>query len=188
LFSDYWERLNECLELLALKKQRTCTRLTMIKGINDVLPQKYAELIHKGNPDFIEVKAYMYVGESRERLKQENMPLHEEVVEFTKSLAEYLPEYEIVSEHIPSRVIMLAKKKFKKADGWYTWIDFPKFQELAISGKEFSTDDYLVKTPQVGLSGKTTGDHVRQKREATQKVLVDEKTDELKFYEKEVVS
>ena len=189
LFLDYWERMNECLELLAMKKQRTCTRLTMIKGINDVLPEKYAELIHKGNPDFIEVKAYMFVGESRERLKEENMPLHEEVVEFTQKLAQHLPDYEIVSEHIPSRVIMLAKKTFKKADGWHTWIDFPRFQELATSGREFTSDDYLAKTPQVGLSGKGTKERMGKiKAERQKKALVDEKTDELKFYEKEAVN
>ena len=68
-----------------------------------------------------------------------------------------LEDYAIVSEHIPSRVVLLAKKTFKKADGWWTWIDFPKFAALAIEGKPFSTQDYLKKTPTVtGISGKGT--------------------------------
>ncbi len=190
LFPDFWERMIQSLQYLAAKKQRTCIRLTIIKGLNDILPEKYAGLIQIGKPDFIEVKAYMHVGPSQQRLKRENMPLHEEVIIFTRELVKFLPDYEICSEHIPSRVVMLAKKKFKRADGWHTWIDFEKFQELVMSGTEFTTDDYLKKTPQTGLSGKGTIDtmpeHVRQKYEEEKKkdkeVFVDEKTDEMEFY------
>ena len=189
LFKDYWERLNKSLDYLREKKQRTCIRLTVIKGINDLLLEKYAELINKGSPDFIEAKAYMFVGPSMQRLSKENMPLHEEIVVFSKQLVKHLPEYEIVSEHIPSRVVMFAKKKFKKADGWYTWIDFPKYAELVNSGKEFTTDDYLKKTPSTGLSGKGTlqnmPDKVREKylqEHPEAHVFVDEKTEELAFY------
>ena len=70
-------------------------------------------MINKGQSDFIEVKAYMHVGPSTQRLTKDNMPLHEEVVVFTKELIEHLDDYEIVSEHIPSRVVMLARKKYK---------------------------------------------------------------------------
>lgn len=162
LFTDYWERMNQSLEELARKKGRTCIRLTMIKDMNMVFPEKYAELINKGYPDFVEVKSYMFVGPSTQRLKRENMPLHEEVVKFTKELVRHLPDYEIVSEHIPSRVVLLAKKKFRKKDGWHTWIDFEKFNQLygdyIEKGKEFTSEDYLRKTPEVGLSGLGTMD------------------------------
>ncbi len=164
LFADNWERLNQSLEILAQKKQRTCVRLTVIKGINDNDLQGYADLIHKGDSDFIEVKSYMFVGPSQQRLKKENMPLHEEIVVFCKELEKYLPDYEIVSEHISSRVVMFAKKKYKQDGVWYTWINFPKFHELyaeyKATGKEFTSDDYLAKTPQVGLSGKGTVDYL----------------------------
>jgi len=160
LFPDFWERMIHSLQYLAEKKQRTCIRLTQIKGINDVLPEKYAELITLGSPDFIEVKAYMHVGPSRKRLNVENMPLHEEVVAFSKRLAEFLSDYEIVSEHIPSRVVMFAKKKYLIDRAWHTWIDFPRFQELAALGADFGSEDYLQTTPQVGLSGKGTIDQM----------------------------
>lgn len=148
LFDDYWERLLESLEVLSEKKQRTCIRLTLIKSVNDIQPEKYAELIMKGSPDFIEVKAYMHVGASRLRLKRENMPLHDEVATFTHELIKYLPDYEIVSEHRPSRVLMLAKKKFKIDGKWYTWIDFNKWNELVNSDVEPQTMDYLKQTPE----------------------------------------
>ena len=90
---------------------------------------------------------------------------------------------------------MFAKKKFKKEDTWYTWINFPKFHELyhkyLETGQEFTVDDYLVRTPQTGLSGKGTADHfeenkakhlLRKAKTAKENVFVDEKTDELEFY------
>jgi len=186
LFSDYWERLNKSLDYLKEKKQRTCIRLTLIKEENMCDMEGYASLIHKGDPDFLEVKGYMFVGASQERLAYNNMPKHEEIVLFSQELVTFLPEYEIVSEHIPSRVIMFAKKKFKKADGWYTWIDFPKFHELVLSGKECTSEEYLRKTPQVGISGKGTEDHNAMIKEQRQKkkeaMYVNESTDELEFW------
>ncbi len=198
LFADNWERLNQSLEFLAKKKQRTCVRLTVIKGINDSDFQGYADLIHKGSSDFIEVKSYMFVGPSQQRLKKENMPLHEEIVVFCKQLEKYLPDYEIVSEHIASRVVMFAKKKYKQDGVWHTWINFPKFHELYAkykeTGEEFTSQDYTLKTPQVGLSGKGTIDHLEAlhakhllKRVDTSKrehVFVDEHTDEMDLDEK----
>lgn len=133
LFPDYWERLLKSLEYLSeknsKKKQRTCIRLTHVKGINDLFPEKYAELLNLGSPDFVEVKAYMFLGQSRQRLKEENMPFHEDVVGFSRELAKFLPDYEIASEHRPSRVVLLAKKKFKIKGEWQTWIDFGKWNE-----------------------------------------------------------
>ncbi len=196
LFADYWERLNKSLECLAEKKQRTCIRMTLIHNLNMVQPEKYAELIKKGDADFVEVKAYMHVGPSTLRLSSESMPLHEEVVRFSKELAGHLPDYEIVSEHIPSRVVMMAKKKYKKGKEWHTWINFEKFHQLygdyLEKGQEFSSEDYLCQTPEVGLSGKGTLDNmnpeVKKKYLAENpaaKVFVDEITEEKEFYIKQ---
>ncbi len=160
LFKDYWERMLQSLDALKEKKQRTCIRITVIKGMNDLLPEKYAELIERGNPDFIEVKSYMHVGASQQRLKRENMPLHEEIVQFSEKLLPHLPDYEIVSEHVPSRVVLLARKKYKKKDGWYTWINFRKWKQLVNSGNEFLVEEYWERIPAVGLSGKGTVDEM----------------------------
>ena len=141
------------------------------------------------------MKAYMFVGPSMQRLSKENMPLHEEVVVFSKELERYLSDHEIVSEHIPSRVVMFAKKKYKVDGVWKTWIDFPKFHQLyeqfLKDGKEFTSDDYMQRTPQVGLSGKGTlanmPELVREKylkEHPEAHVFVDEKTQELDFYER----
>ena len=190
LFQDYWERLNKSLEYLAEKKQRTCIRLTMVKNLNMENCPAYAALIQKGKPDFLELKAYMHIGASQERLLREQMPLHEEVVAFAHELMVHLPEYEIVAEHISSRIVLCAKKSFKHSDGWHTWIDFEKFNELALTGKPFCTEDYLKKPPAglTGMSGKGTLDrkdpkfrHGKTLRELRMRNPVNEKTEELVF-------
>lgn len=191
LFTDYWERMLKSLDELSKKKERTCIRLTIIKNVNDVMPEKYAELIEKGKPDFIEIKAYMHVGASQLRLKRENMPIHEEIVAFSKKVARNLQDYEVVSEHIPSRVVMLARKKFRKEDGWHTWIDFEKWNTLVNSRSgEIKAMDYSKKTPDVGLSGKGTLDQMpkemKEKWIRENPNFVDERTEEMEFYSKDL--
>ncbi len=147
LFKDYWERLNKSLKEMKKKKQRTCIRITLIKKMNDVEEENYAKLIKKADPDFIEVKAYMFVGESRKRMKQENMPLHKEVFEFTEKLKKFLSGYEIASEYKPSRVVLLVKKKFRKKGKWFTWINFEKWNKLVQKKKKIEVKDYLKMMP-----------------------------------------
>ena len=158
LFPDYWERLMKSLEHMKERTDRTCIRLTLIKEMNMVNPADYAKLIKKAEPDFLEIKGYMFIGASRQRLDKFNMPYHEDVVEYVKKLEKVLPDYEIVSEHIASRVVLMAHKKWKFDGEWRTWIDYPKWNELALSGKDFKALDYCKKTPLTGLSGKGTRD------------------------------
>lgn len=143
LFLDYWERLMQSIDEIKQKKYRKCIRITLIKGMNDKNPKGYAELINRAEPEFIEVKSYMFVGASKERLKRENMPTHKETYEFAEKIHEFLPNYEIISEHKPSRVALLAHKKLKKREKWKTWINFNKFFE----GKR----DYNEEIPQENL-------------------------------------
>jgi len=140
LFQDYWERFLQSLDYMREKKGRTCIRLTLIKEMNDIEPENYASLIKRADPDFIEVKGYMFIGASRQRLSMKNMPYHEEITTWTKELLPYLEEYELVSEHKPSHVVCLAKKKFQKK----TWIDFDRFFELYDEDpkREYDTFEY----------------------------------------------
>lgn len=146
LFQDYWERQQASLAHLAKKQHRTCIRLTMIKGVNDVEPEGYAALISKGDPDFIEVKAYMHVGASQRRLSREQMPEHDEVLAFSKRVLAHLPEYALVSEHVPSRVVLLAKRSFFSGT-WRTWIDFDRFFTL----DNPRSAEYMRETPETGI-------------------------------------
>lgn len=103
-----WDKLQESLSLIK-GFRRSCLRLTLVKGVNMVNPEGYAELINKADPAFVEVKAYMWVGRSRDRLEQKNMPLHEEIVEFAEKLSVILG-WKIIDAKPESRVVLLMKQ------------------------------------------------------------------------------
>ena len=66
----------------------------------------YGKLINKANPKFIEIKAYMCVGSSRERLTLDNMPSFDEVVNFAQEIADYTGR-KLTNESEISRVVLL---------------------------------------------------------------------------------
>ncbi len=104
-----WEKLNESLELLPkIKTKRKILRLTLIKNYNMGDIKNYSKIIEKAEPDFIEAKAYMYVGYSRKRLEIENMPLFEDILKFCDSL-ESESGYTAVDSAKESRVALLSK-------------------------------------------------------------------------------
>ena len=106
--ASLWEKVNESLSVLKQKNSRIVIRTTLVKGENMFKPEAYAELIKKASPDFVEIKAYMHLGFSRLRLERSSMPTHEEVMEFSKTLAKHLG-YEIADESEISRVVLLSK-------------------------------------------------------------------------------
>jgi tRNA wybutosine-synthesizing protein 1 len=104
--SDAWSNLNESLETLSTFNSRTCIRTTCVRGRNMESPEGYAELIKKADPDFVEVKAYMYVGSSRKRLTMDNMPRFNEIKSFAQKIGAACGK-EIVNESEVSRVVLL---------------------------------------------------------------------------------
>jgi tRNA wybutosine-synthesizing protein 1 len=105
---DYWGRLMRSLELMNSFSCKRVIRLTMVKNRNMKSSEKYAELIKKANPDFLEIKGYVHVGESQKRLPRETMPLHEEVREFAEKLSKE-SGYAYRDEQVQSRVVLLGK-------------------------------------------------------------------------------
>ena len=101
-----WSNLNESLETLASFDSRTCIRTTCVKGKNMENPEGYAKLIEKADPDYVEVKAYMYVGSSRQRLTLENMPKFDEIIDFATKIGDACGK-ELVNESEISRVVLL---------------------------------------------------------------------------------
>ena len=69
---------------------------------------EYSKLIEKANPDFIEAKAYMFVGYSRKRLEVENMPMFDDILEFSKELEEK-SGYKAIDSAPESRVVLLSR-------------------------------------------------------------------------------
>ena len=105
LIKDGWERIRETLGLLS-KFKRSTIRLTLAKGLNMHSAEKYAKLIKEAKPKFVELKAYMWVGSSTNRMEIGNMPLHSEIMDFAKEIAEY-SGMKIVDEKKESRVALL---------------------------------------------------------------------------------
>jgi len=103
---DFWQRVNETLELLPSLDTRKVFRITAVKGWNMKNAKGYAKLIATAEPNFIEVKAYEWVGESQKRLPRDAMPSMEDVRQFAKELASKTG-YEIKDEFGPSGVVLL---------------------------------------------------------------------------------
>ena len=116
MIPDGWERINRTLELMRDLPVRTVIRLTLVKGENMHNPEGYARLIMKAKPMFVEAKAYMFVGFSRNRLTINNMPSHEDIKAFAEELVKYLPGYHIEDEYPPSRVVLIMRDNVSKED------------------------------------------------------------------------
>ncbi len=88
-YKDSWERWNQSLEMLSKLDTRTVLRITLIREYNDfegIIPA-FAEMIRRANVHFIEVKSYMHIGRSTNRLERDNMLEFDEVRRFAFELA-----------------------------------------------------------------------------------------------------
>jgi tRNA wybutosine-synthesizing protein 1 len=105
-----WVSINESQEVLQSLDCRTVNRLTMVNGRNMHDPHAYSKLIEIGEPDFIEVKGYMFLGSSQNRLDKSNAPSHREIRAFSAKIAA-LTGYHMVDEQVESRVVLLSRSK-----------------------------------------------------------------------------
>ena len=114
LIKNGWDRLKRTLELLPSLDTRKVIRHTLVKGWNmEGYEEEYAKLDMIAEPHFIEPKAYVFVGYSRERLTIENMPSHSEIQNFARKLAE-LTGYHYEDERQDSRVVLLMRENAKR--------------------------------------------------------------------------
>lgn len=104
-----WSRILETLSLLPRLNTRRVIRLTMVKELNMTQPEKYAELISKTNADFIEIKGWSAIGQSRVRMPFTRMPTHEEIKQFSQEILKGLPNYKLEAEQEVSRVVLLMR-------------------------------------------------------------------------------
>tara|TARA_Y100000031_G_C8116661_1_gene336206 strand:- start:293 stop:865 length:573 start_codon:yes stop_codon:yes gene_type:complete len=105
---DGWQRLIQSLQLLQ-QFPRSTIRLSVMKGLNLTNPEQYAQIIKKYPAKFIEVKAVMPVGYAQYRMDYKQMALHEEIMEFSEKIANFL-NYKIVAEKKESRVVLIMKE------------------------------------------------------------------------------
>lgn len=103
-----WESVLESLDLIPRFHSRTVFRMTMVRGLNMVYPEKWAKLILRGQPKFVELKGYTWIGESQKRLPREAMPTLEEIGKFAQEIEE-LTGYKTILADDKSRVVMLVR-------------------------------------------------------------------------------
>jgi len=112
LLKDAWKRILRTIDLARERFDRVVYRITLIRGWNDRYADEYAKLIERGQPPFVEIKAYMFVGYSQRRLTLDAMPLHRHVMEFAEELAKKTG-YQLYDENISSRVALLVSGAVK---------------------------------------------------------------------------
>ena len=107
-----WERWLQSLSFMSQVNTRTVLRFTLIRNFNDnpTFLKDFAELVEKGNPHFIELKSYMHIGMSTNRLEELNMLEMDEVRAFSSGLKTHLEDYSIMDESIVSRIVVLQNK------------------------------------------------------------------------------
>jgi len=104
---DYWDRIQESLDLLG--KRRSAVRITLVEGYNDSDPASYARMVQDSGAAFVEVKGYMFLGYSRKRLQRENMPSFAHVKKFAEEIAR-ISSYRFRDENQASRVVCLERE------------------------------------------------------------------------------
>ena len=102
-------KLEQTLELLPSLDTRTVCRHTLIKHESLGHHEDYARLDNIADPDFIEAKGYVNVGNSQNNLSIENMPTHQEIMDFSNTLAPMVGR-EVLSDRRESRVALIGKE------------------------------------------------------------------------------
>jgi len=105
MVSGTWEAINKSLSMLKSFKCNTVVRITLMKE-NLKNPEKMGEFLEKYSPKFIEAKAFMHVGFSKDRVKFGEMPLHDEIMEYAREI-ENNTKYKLVDSKQESRVALL---------------------------------------------------------------------------------
>jgi len=112
-YKDSWERWNKTLEMLKSLDTRTVIRITLIRdyNTNEVMIPSFAQMARKASPHFIEVKSYMHIGRSRNRLERENMLEFDEVKHFATELARQSEIFSVMDESFISRIVVLQNQE-----------------------------------------------------------------------------
>jgi tRNA wybutosine-synthesizing protein 1 len=108
-YEDSWKRWNRSLKMLSELDTRTVLRITLIRNYNDkeeMIPV-FAAMLRDSSPNFVEIKSYMHIGRSTNRLEHENMLDMDEVRHFASELAKQSKIFSVMDESYISRIVVL---------------------------------------------------------------------------------
>ena len=119
MHKDAWERWWQSLRFLATVNTRTVLRMTLIREYNDSgsFISEFADMMAQGNPHFIELKSYMHIGMSNQRLEQDRMLEMHEVEAFAAKLCEDMPTFQLMDKSEISRIVVLQNQS-RYTDRW----------------------------------------------------------------------
>lgn len=108
-YNDAWERWNRSLLILSKLNTRTVLRITLIKGYNDSKKnvRGFSKLINISQPNFIEIKSYMHIGRSINRLDRYNMLDMDEIRYFASQILKNDDTLLFMDESEISRIVVL---------------------------------------------------------------------------------
>jgi len=118
-YDDSWERWNTTLDMLKDLDTRTVLRITLIRDYNnqrEMIPE-FSKMLSKSSPHFVEIKSYMHIGRSINRLDYENMLDMEEVKEFSNEIVNHSNIFSVMDESIASRIVLLQNND-RTTDRW----------------------------------------------------------------------
>ncbi len=108
-YDDSWQRWNTTLQMLKHLDTRTVLRITLIRDYNSEkeMISAFAKMVKKASPHFIEIKSYMHIGRSTNRLDYEHMLEMEEVRKFSEELVKQSQLFSVMDESHVSRIVVL---------------------------------------------------------------------------------
>jgi len=112
-YDDSWQRWNKTLEMLKDLDTRTVLRITLIRDYNnqkEMIPT-FAKILEQSSPHFVEIKSYMHIGRSTNRLDRENMLEMDEVRKFSEDLSKQSKIFSVMDESYISRIVVLQNNK-----------------------------------------------------------------------------
>ncbi len=118
-YDDSWERWNRTLGMLKHLNTRTVLRVTLIRDYNDqdqMIPA-FAKMFKEASPHFVEIKSYMHIGRSTNRLEHSNMLEMEEVKRFSEQVAKQSQIFSVMDESFVSRISILQNNE-RFIDRW----------------------------------------------------------------------
>ncbi|MFB5604171.1 MAG: 4-demethylwyosine synthase TYW1 [Candidatus Nitrosomaritimum aestuariumsis] len=118
-YDDSWQRWNKTLEMLKDLDTRTVLRITLIRDYNDqreMIPA-FAKMLEESSPHFVEIKSYMHVGRSTNRLEHENMLEMDEVKKFSQEIVNQSKIFSVMDESYISRIVILQNNQ-RSIDRW----------------------------------------------------------------------
>lgn len=122
VLKDGWQRLQNSMKAISGLGTRKVIRITLIRGLNDDEAElkAWSDLVWLMKPEFLEIKSYMHIGDSRSRLSRDSMLAFEEIKSWSEKFAA-VSGYVCKDFSRPSRIMLLVRPDLKEKSTKLKW-------------------------------------------------------------------